>query len=170
MLGSGDEPDPFAIVRSEMANRFVKDCCVGRKSCALLAMTNLIGFAGKRSNFRNETFERRDAGRHRAKNDRIKQKNVRFPNKNAPISCHCEAAARPWQSLSQRNGIPWRSTEARSKKKPLSQKHEIRCIVSLSLSSFQGSVSFRSTIVRSGMANRIVKDCRVGRKIAPSSQ
>ena len=27
-----------------------------------------------------------------------------------------------------------------------------------------GSVSFRSTIVRYGMANRFVKDCRVGRK------
>ena len=25
---------------------------------ALLAMTNLVGFAGKRSNFRNETFEK----------------------------------------------------------------------------------------------------------------
>ena len=48
-----------AIVRSGMANRFVKDCRVGRKSCALLAMTRLIGFAGKRNNFRNETFERR---------------------------------------------------------------------------------------------------------------
>ena len=33
-----------------------------------------------------------------------------------------------------------------------------------------GSVSFRATIVRSGMANRSVKDCRVGRKNAPSSQ
>ena len=47
------------IVRYGMANRFVKDCRVGRKSCALLAMTRLIGFAGKRNNFRNETFERR---------------------------------------------------------------------------------------------------------------
>ena len=27
--------------------------------CALLAMTNLVGFAGKRNNFRNETFEKR---------------------------------------------------------------------------------------------------------------
>ena len=57
MLGSGDEPDLFAIARSGMANRFVKDCRVGRKNCALLAMTNLIGFAGKRNDFRNETFE-----------------------------------------------------------------------------------------------------------------
>ena len=47
------------IVRSGMANRFVKDCRVGRKECALLAMTNLMGFAGKRNDFRNETFEKR---------------------------------------------------------------------------------------------------------------
>ena len=32
------------------------------------------------------------------------------------------------------------------------------------LSSFQGFVSFRSTKFRFGMTNRIVKDCRVGRK------
>ncbi len=45
------------IVRSGMANRSVKDCRVGRKNCALLAMTRLIGFAGKRNVFRNETIE-----------------------------------------------------------------------------------------------------------------
>ena len=33
-----------------------------------------------------------------------------------------------------------------------------------------GSVSFCPAIVRYGMTNRFVKDCRVGRKIAPSSQ
>ena len=32
------------IFRSGMANRFVKDCRVGRKNCALLAMTKLVGF------------------------------------------------------------------------------------------------------------------------------
>ena len=47
------------IFRFGMTNRSVKDCRVGRKSCALLAMTNLIGFAGKRNNFRNGTFEKR---------------------------------------------------------------------------------------------------------------
>ena len=47
------------IVRFGMANRSVKDCRVGRKSCARLAMTNLVGFAKKRNNFRNETFEKR---------------------------------------------------------------------------------------------------------------
>ena len=60
-----------------MANRSVKDCRVGRKNCALLAMTNLVGFAGKRNDFRNETFENgtisgtkrlnNDAERYRAK-------------------------------------------------------------------------------------------------------
>ena len=43
----------------------------------------------------------------------------------------------------------------------------IHGFIPLSLSFFQGSVSFRSTIFRSGMANRIVKDCRVGRKMRP---
>ena len=56
-----------------------------------------------------------------------------------------------------------REHEARGK--PYYKKHEIRCVVLLPLSSFYGSVSFRATIVRSGMANRSVKDCRVGRKI-----
>ena len=36
--------------------------------------------------------------------------------------CHCEAASRPWQSLSRRYGIPWRSTGVRSKREALSQK------------------------------------------------
>ena len=47
------------IVRYGMTNLIVKDCRVGRKKCALLAMTNLVGFAGKRNKFRNETFEKR---------------------------------------------------------------------------------------------------------------
>ena len=42
--------------------------------------------------------------------------------KSVSILCHCEAAARPWQSLSRRYGIPWRSTGARGKKESLSQK------------------------------------------------
>jgi len=141
----------------------LKIAASGAKNCAFLAMTNLVGFAGKRSNFRNETFERRCEATPRKKRPH-KTKNVCFPNKNAPISCHCEAAERPWQSLSQRYDIPHRSTGARNKKKALSQKTWIHCFILLPLSSFQGSVSFRSTIVRFGMANRIVKDCRVGRK------
>ena len=148
------------IVRSGMANRSVKDCRVGRKSCALLAMTSLVGFAGKRNNFRNETFEKR-CGATPCKKRPHKTKNVRFPNKNVPILCHCEAATRPWQSLSQRHGIPHRSTGARNKKESLSQKTWIRRFIPRPLSSFQGSVSFRATIVRSGMTNRFVKDCRV---------
>ena len=126
-------------------------------------MTNLIGFAGKQSNFRNETFEKRCGATPRKKRPH-KTKNVCFPNKNAPISCHCEAVAWPWQSLSQRYDIPHRSTGARNKKKVLSQKTWIHCFILLPLSSFQGSASFRPTIFRYGMANRFVKDCRVGRK------
>ena len=77
------------IVRFGMTNRFVKDCRVGRKSCALLAMTSLIGFAGKRNNFRNETFEKRCRATPRKKRPQ-KMKNVRFQNENVPILCHCE--------------------------------------------------------------------------------
>ena len=93
-----------------------------------------------------------------------------FTPKPSQFSCHCEAAARPWQSESRRYGLPWRSTGARNEKKSLSQKTRIHCIVLLPPSSFQCFVSFRSTIFRYGMTNRSVKDCRVGRKIAPSSQ
>ena len=64
---------------------------------ALLTMTRLIGFAGKRSNFRNETFEKRCGATPRKKRPH-KTKNFCFPNKNAPFWCHCEAALRPWQS------------------------------------------------------------------------
>ena len=64
---------------------------------ALLAMTRLIGFAGKRNNFRNETFVKRCRATPRKKRPH-KTKNVCFPNKNAPFWCHCEAAARPRQS------------------------------------------------------------------------
>ena len=63
-----------AVLRSGMPSRSVKDCRVGRKKCALLAMTNLIGFAGKRNGFQNETFDKNDAGRLRTKNGRIKEK------------------------------------------------------------------------------------------------
>ena len=57
-----------------------------------------------------------------------------------------------------------REHEARGK--PYHKKWICR-VVPLSLSFFQGSVSFRATIVRSGMANRSVKDCRVGRTRRP---
>ena len=90
--------------------------------------------------------------------------NGRFYCKTYHFLCHCEAAARPWQSLSLRHGIPWRSTGARNKKKFLSQKTGDLLHRSASSLFIYGSVSFRATIVRSGMTNRSVKDCRVGRK------
>ena len=95
---------------------------------------------------------------------KILAKQAVFTPKTSRFSCHCEAAEQPWQSESQRYGIPWRNTEARSKRESLSQKHGIRRFISLSLSLFQGFVSFRATIFRYGMTNRFVKDCRVGRK------
>ncbi len=145
--------------QKQYKNRSVKDCRVGRKSCALPAMTRLIGFAGKRNNFRNETFERRCGATPRKKRPH-KTKNVCFPNKNAPFWCHCEAAAWPWQSLSQRYGIPWRSTGARSKKEALSQKMDLLrrfasslflsrfCFVPRNHSSFRDGKSFRQRLPR----------------------
>ena len=64
------------------------------------------------------------------------------------------------QGMASRNEA--REYEARGK--PYPKKHGIRRFIPLSLSLFQGPVSFRATIFRFGMTNRIVKDCRVGRK------
>ena len=65
-----------------------------------------------------------------------------FTPKPSRFSCHCEAAARPWQSLSQRHGIPWRSTGARNKKKSLSQKRGFAA--SFRFLSLHSKVLFRS--------------------------
>ena len=62
------------------------------------------------------------------------------------------------------HGETW---EHETKGNPYHKKQEIRCFVPLPLSSFQGFVSFRSTIFRFGMTNRFVKDCRVGRTRPP---
>ena len=89
----------LAVPRSGMPSRSVKDCRVGRTRPPRNDITE--GFVGKWNGFRNEKFEI-IAERYHAKNNRekitAKMKNVRFPNKTVPISCHCEAAARPWQS------------------------------------------------------------------------
>ena len=123
-----------AIFRSGMANRFVKDCRVGRKSGALLAMTNLVGFVGKRSNFRNETFEKRCRAIPRKKRPQ-KMKNVRFPNKTVPISCHCEersdvAIFKPkvWHPVAKHGS-------GKRQGSPITKKG-IRCVVLRPLSSF----------------------------------
>ena len=57
--------------------------------------------------------------------------------------------------------------ECETKKEALSQKMDLLRRSASSFSLFQGSVSFRSTIVRFGMTNRSVKDCRVGRTRPP---
>ena len=54
-----------------------------------------------------------------------------------------------------------------AKRNTYNKTHGNRCVVPLPLSSFQGFVSFRATIVRYGMTNRFVKDCRVGRTRPP---
>ena len=49
----------LAVLRSGVPVRSVKDCRVGRKKCALLAMTESVCFSEKRSGFQNETLEKR---------------------------------------------------------------------------------------------------------------
>ena len=133
-------------------------------------MTNLVGFAEKRSNFRNETFEnetisgtkrlKNGAEQHRAKNDRIKQKTSVFQTKTFQF-CVIARSAATWQSLSDRRGIPWRSTGARSKKESLSQKNRdsLRrsasslfiprlCFVPRNHSSLRDDKSFRQRLPR----------------------
>ena len=125
-------------------------------------MTRLIGFAGKRNNFRNETFERRCGATPRKKYPQ-KMKNVRFPNKNVPILCHCEERSdaailkfEVWHPAAKHGSTKQEGS-------PITKKGDSLRRFAASLFIY-GSVSFRATIVRSGMANRSVKDCRVGRK------
>jgi hypothetical protein len=138
-------------------------------------MTNLVGFAEKRNNFRNECLKD-DAERHRIKNGRKKCKTSVFQIKPSRISCHCEAAARPWQSLSQRHGIPWRSTGVRSKKEYLSQKtgdllHRFAsslfiprfCFVPRNHSSFRDDKSFRQRLPRRAQKLRPPRKDRIVR-------
>ena len=87
----------------------------------------------------------------------LKTENVRFPQKTSQIC----VIARPQRGRGnlKAEGMASRS-EARehvAKRNTYNKKHEIRRL-------------FRPTIFRYGMTNRIVKDCRVGRKNAPSSQ
>ena len=109
---------------------------------ALLAMTNLVGFVEKR----NVNSARKRL--HPAKN-------VCFSNINVSNLCHCEersdvAIYKPkvWHSAAKHGST-------KQKRKPYHKKW-IRCFVPLPLSLFQGSVSFRATIVRFGMTNRSV--------------
>ena len=97
------------------------------------------------------------------------------------ILCHCEAAARPRQSLSRRYGIPQRSTGAENDRIPkfriVTERHHhgaspeapfhagasphFTCVSIFH--SAEGRISLRSLAVpRSGMPSRSVKDCRVG--------
>ena len=142
-----------AIFRYGMTNRFVKDCRVGRKKCALLAMTNLMGFAGKRNNFRNETFERR-CGATPHKNERIKWKTFVFQIKR-PDSVSLRGAQRRGNLKVKGMASRGEAREHETKRKPYYKKG-ICCVVSLLLSLFQGSVSFRPAIFRFGMTNRFV--------------
>ena len=101
------------------------------------------------------------------KNNRKKQpqkkKNVLFPNKNVPIFVSLRGAQRRGNLKAEGMASRGEAREYETRRNP-HYKKGIRRVVSLPLSLFQGSVSFRATIVRSGMANRFVKDCRVGRE------
>ena len=102
--------------------------------CALLAMTNLVGFAGKRNNFRNETFEKRcEAIPH--KKQPQKMKNVRFPNKNVPILCHCEERSDAAILKFEARHPVTKHGSTKQEESPITKKG-IRCVVLLPLSSF----------------------------------
>ena len=71
---------------------FVTGCRAGASEIAasgaraLLAMTNLIGFAGNRSNFRNETFEIRCGERYHAKRPHKRKTSVYKQNRRNFVS------------------------------------------------------------------------------------
>ena len=128
-------------------------------------MTILVGFAGKRNNFRNETFEKRCRATPRKKYPQ-KMKNVRFPNKNVPILCHCEERSdaailkfEAWHPVAKHGST-------KQEKIPITKNMDSLLHSASSLFIYD-SVSFRATIVRYGMTNRSVKDCRVGRTRPP---
>ena len=83
--------------------------------------------------------------------------------------CHCEEGACARRGNLKAEGMASRgeAREHETKGKPYHKKHGNRCVVLRPHSLFQGSVSFRATIFRFGMTNRIVKDCRVGRTRPP---
>ena len=83
-------------------------------------------------------------------------KTVRFQTKTFQFSCHCEERSdvailksKVWHPVTKHGST-------KQKGSPITKKYGIRRFILLSLSSFQGSVSFRSTIFRYGMANRFV--------------
>ena len=99
-----------------------------------------------------------------------------FTPKPSQFSCHCEAAARPWQSESQRYVIPHRSTGARNKREALSQKtwDSLRrfassffilrfCFVSCNHISFRNDKSQRQRLLRRAQRMRPPRNDRIGR-------
>ena len=107
-----------------------------------------------------------DAERHRAKNNRKNEKRP-FSKQKRPdlVSSRGRSAAvaifksKVWHPVAKHGSTKQEGS-------PITKK-EIRCVVPLPLPLFQGSVSFHPTIVRFGMTNRFVKDCRVGRTRPP---
>ena len=132
---------------------------------ALLAMTNLVGFAGNRSNFRNETIEngaisgtkrlKNGAERHRAKNDRIKQKTSVFQTKTPRFGViarpHCGRGNLKAEGMAFRG----EAREHEARRNPYHKKHGFTasfcflalylwfCFVPRNHSSFRDGKSFR---------------------------
>ena len=103
---------------------------------ALLAMTRLIGFAGNRSNFRNETIEngtifgtkrlKNGAEPHRAKNNRKNNRKNRkrpFSNKNVPIFVSLRGAQRRGNLKVKGMASRGEAREHEAKGNPYHKKH-----------------------------------------------
>ena len=167
--------------RSGMPSRSVKDCRVGRKKCALLAMTESVGFSEKRDSFQNETLEKR-CGAAPRKNGRIKQKRP-FPKQKRfkSVSLRGRSAAvailkpKVWHpepkhgsgkrqnpQISDRHGAtPQRRVSGSAISRGRTPAFPVRSI----FHTIKDRISRRSpAALRSGMPSRSVKDCRVGRK------
>ena len=107
-----------------------------------------------------------DAERYRAKNDCIKQKTSVFQTKTPVlVSLRGRSAAvailkfEAWHPVAKHGST-------KQEEIPITKNMDSRLHSASSLFIY-GSVSLRATIVRYGMANRFVKDCRVGRTRPP---
>ena len=119
----------------------------------------------KRNNFRNETFEKRCEATPR-KNERIKRKTSVFKQKRPDsVSLRGRSAAVAILKFEARYSVT-KHGSTKQKGSPITKNMDSLPHSASSLFIY-GSVSFRPTIVRFGMANRFVKDCRVGRTRPP---
>ena len=141
-----------ACGRTSLSPCFVPGCRFAPLKIA--AMTpKMVGFAEKRNV---------DSARKRLH----PAKNVCFSNITVSNLCHCEersdvAILKPkaWHPVTKHGST-------KQEEIPITKNMD-SLLHSASSPFIYGSVSFRATIVRYGMANRFVKDCRVGRTRPP---